>query len=42
MKSVLSHKNKFARKSCQKCGLSPFFHWCLQLSHAIESVAKWS
>ena len=31
-KSRLSHKNKFPRKSCPKCGLSPFFHRCLQLS----------
>jgi len=30
-KSGPSHKNKFPRKSCQKCGLSSLFHWCLQL-----------
>ena len=30
-KSGLSHKNKFPRKSCPKCGLSPLFHWCRHL-----------
>jgi len=25
------HTNKFSRKSFQKCGLSPFFHWTLYL-----------
>ena len=30
-KSGLSHKNIFSIKSCQKCGLSPLFHWCLHL-----------
>jgi len=28
-------QNKFPRKSCQKCGLSPLFNWCFQISMAV-------